>query len=74
MKTKPQEYRTKADQCDEQARKTRDPKKREWQTILARVFRNLAQAEDDVASRRLSVAASVTPSGKETAGRFSIAT
>jgi hypothetical protein len=57
MTLKAREYQTRADQCDRQARKTRDSENREWQALLARVYRALAEAENEMATRRLSVAA-----------------
>ena len=55
MALKAREYRTKADRCDRQARKTRDPQNREWQLVFARVYRILAESGNEVAA--LSVAA-----------------
>ena len=57
MKTKAREYLAKAKQREERARKVRDPENRNWQLTLARTYRMLAEAESEVAARRLSVAA-----------------
>jgi hypothetical protein len=57
MKAKARDYQAKAKQCEERARKARGPENREWQLILARAYRMLAEAESEVARRRLSVAA-----------------
>jgi hypothetical protein len=46
-----------AKQYEERARKVRCPDCREWQMILARAYRMLAEAESEVTARRLSVAA-----------------
>jgi hypothetical protein len=54
MTIKAREYRTRADQCDRRAGKTRDSENREWQALLARVYRALAEAENEVAARRLA--------------------
>jgi len=54
MTIKAREYRTRADQYDRQARKTRDSENRKWQMLLARVYRALALAEGDAAARRLA--------------------
>jgi hypothetical protein len=50
-------YLAKAKRCEERARKVRCPENREWQLILARAYRMLAEAESEVAARRVSVAA-----------------
>jgi hypothetical protein len=57
MKTKAREYLAKAKQCVERARKVCDPENREWQTILARTYRMLAEAEGEKATRPLQLAA-----------------
>ncbi len=56
MASKARDYRAKAKQREERARK-RGPENREWQMILARVYRMLAEAESEVAARPLSVVA-----------------
>jgi hypothetical protein len=56
MKTK-REYLAKAQQCEARAKKVRDLGSREWQTTLARAYRMLAEAESELAARRLSLAA-----------------
>jgi hypothetical protein len=53
--SKAREYQAKAKQCDERAKKTRCPENRDWQLIRARVYRMLAEAEGEVATRRLLV-------------------
>jgi hypothetical protein len=50
-------YLAKAKKCEERARKVRHPENQEWQVILARAYRMLAEAETELATRRLSVAA-----------------
>jgi hypothetical protein len=50
-------YLAKAKQCEEWARKVRCPQSREWQLIRARVYRILAEAENEVAARRHVAAA-----------------
>jgi hypothetical protein len=39
------EYRAGAVRCEQRAKKTRNQADREWQTILARAYRILAEAE-----------------------------
>jgi hypothetical protein len=56
MKAKVREYQAGAKRCEERARKVRDPRTREWQMILARSYRMLAEAEIEVASRPRSAA------------------
>jgi hypothetical protein len=51
MTAKLREYRARAAQHEERARKTRRPKDREWQTILARAYRMLAEAEVETVAR-----------------------
>ena len=46
---KAKEYRTRAARCEERARRGRGPENREWQLILARVYRLLAEAESELA-------------------------
>jgi hypothetical protein len=53
--SKAREYQAKAKQCDERAKKTRNPENREWRMTLARAYRMLAEAEGEVATRRLLV-------------------
>jgi hypothetical protein len=57
MSTKTRNYQAKAKQCEKRAKQVRDPENREWQLILARAYRMLAETESEVAARRLSVAA-----------------
>jgi hypothetical protein len=47
MKTKKREYLARAKQCEERAKKVRDPEGREWQTTLARAYKMLAEATRD---------------------------
>ena len=57
MKTKGRVYLAKAKQCEERARKVRDAESREWQMILARAYRMLAEAESELAKQPLNLAA-----------------
>ena len=57
MKTKEREYLAKAKQHEQRAKEVRDPENREWHMTLARAYRMLADAESELASHRLSVAA-----------------
>jgi hypothetical protein len=50
-------YLAKAKRCEERAKKVRCQESRDWQLILARAYRVLAEAESELATRRLSVAA-----------------
>jgi hypothetical protein len=50
-------YLAKAKQCEERARKVRDPESRERQIILARAYRMLAEAESEVVRQRPKMAA-----------------
>jgi hypothetical protein len=50
-------YLTKAEQCEQRASKVRCPETREWQMILARAYRMLAEAESEVIKRRPKFAA-----------------
>ena len=43
--------------CDERAKKARDTSDREWQMILARAYRMLAEVEIETAARPQSAAA-----------------
>jgi hypothetical protein len=43
--SKARRYLTKAEQCEQRASKVRCPETREWQMILARAYRMLAEAE-----------------------------
>ncbi len=54
---KAKEYRTRAARCEERARRERDPEHRKWQTILARAYRMLAEAENEVVRQRPKMAA-----------------
>jgi hypothetical protein len=45
-------YLAKSKQCEERAQKVRCPDSREWQLILARTYRMLAEAEVELATRR----------------------
>ena len=49
-------YLAKSKQCEERAQKVRCPDSREWQLILARAYRMLAEAEVELATRRSAVA------------------
>jgi hypothetical protein len=56
--TKARGYLAKAKQREQRAKKTRDLKHREWQLTLARAYRILAEAENEMAfARRLPVTA-----------------
>ena len=57
MKSKVKDYQAKAKQRENRARATRDPENREWQTILARAYRMLAEAESELAKQPLKLAA-----------------
>ena len=57
MTTKARDYQAKAKRCENRARATRDPENREWQTILARAYRMLAEAESEKTKRPLPLAA-----------------
>jgi len=57
MKAKAMEYRFRAARCDERAKRERDPEKREWQLILARAYRMLAEAESETEKQPLKLAA-----------------
>ena len=57
MASKARGYQAKAKQCEERARKLRGPENREWQMILARAYRMLAEAEIEAAARPQRVAA-----------------
>jgi hypothetical protein len=57
MLTKQRRYQTNAKRCEERATKLRDLEKREWQMTLARAYRMLAEAESELAARRLPLAA-----------------
>ena len=56
--TEARTYLAKAKQCEQRARKARCPNSREWQLILARAYRMLAEAEGELVRRPLAVAAS----------------
>jgi hypothetical protein len=51
MKTKARVYLAKAKQCEERARKTRDAEDRNWQLVLARAYRMLAETESEETKR-----------------------
>jgi hypothetical protein len=57
MKPKNPEYLAKAKQCEDRARTARDPQNREWQMLLARTYRMLAQAASEDLRRPQQVAA-----------------
>jgi hypothetical protein len=57
MKTKKPEYLAKAKRCEERARTTRNPENREWQMMLARTYRMLAEAASQDVARRQPQAA-----------------
>ena len=57
MTAKAREYRARAARCEDRAKKARDPSDREWQTVLARVLRMLAEAELEAAARPRQTAA-----------------
>ena len=57
MTTKERSYQAKAKRCEEQATKLRDVERREWQMTRARVYRTLAVAEGEAATRHLAAAA-----------------
>jgi hypothetical protein len=50
-------FLAKAKQCEERANKVREPQEREWQIILARAYRMLAEAESEVIKQRPKLAA-----------------
>jgi hypothetical protein len=51
MKLKGRQYLTKAKQCEQRAGTARDPENREWQMILSRAYRMLAEAESEIKPR-----------------------
>ena len=51
MKTKAREYLAKAKRCEDRATKMRCPEDREWQLILARAYRMLAESEVEAAAQ-----------------------
>ena len=51
MKAKAKDYRARAARCEERARRERDPENREWQLILARAYRMLAEAASETAKQ-----------------------
>ena len=55
--SKAREYLARAKQIEAQAKKERCPEAREWQLLLARAYRMLAEAESELAKLRLLVAA-----------------
>jgi hypothetical protein len=50
MTSKALKYRARAAQCEQRARKSRIPKDAEWQLVLARAYRMLAEMESEVAA------------------------
>jgi hypothetical protein len=57
MKIKAREYQAKAAQCEQRARKTRNPPDREWQMLLANAYRALAEMESEAAAPHQTKAA-----------------
>ena len=57
MKTKGREYLARAKRCEDRAKKLRDPRDREWQVVLARAYRIVAEAHSDIAKQPLKLAA-----------------
>jgi hypothetical protein len=57
MTVKVRNYRASATQCEERARKTRNPKDREWQMVLGRAYQVLAEMESEAAEQRRATAA-----------------
>jgi hypothetical protein len=57
MTTKARAYLAKAKQREERARKTRDLEDRNWQLVLARAYRMLAETESEKTKRPLQLAA-----------------
>jgi len=57
MKTKKREYLARAKRCEDRAKKVRDPQDQEWQFVLARAYRMLAEAEADLAKQPLKLVA-----------------
>ena len=49
--SKARSYLAEAKQCEARAKKVRDLERREWNTILARAYRMLAEAESEVVAR-----------------------
>jgi hypothetical protein len=56
MSSKAQEYRARAAQCEQRAKKTRNPKDQEWQMVLASAYRRLADMECKAAEERRATA------------------
>jgi hypothetical protein len=56
MTKKIREYRAKAAQCEERARKTHNLKDREWQMVLAGAYQALAEMESEGAEQRRATA------------------
>ena len=54
---KARKYWAKAAQCEERAKKARNPSDRDWQMVLARAFRMLAEAETEAVARPQRAAA-----------------
>jgi hypothetical protein len=57
MTAKARVFQAKAACCEKWAKKARNPSDREWQLVLARAYRKLAEMETEAAGRRLSLAA-----------------
>jgi hypothetical protein len=57
MTSKAREYQAKAAQYEEQARKIRIPRDREWHLVIARAYRKLAEMETKLAAQREVAAA-----------------
>jgi hypothetical protein len=57
MTAKGRKYLARAAKREERARKTRSPEDREWQLVLARAYRVLAEMESEVAGQRQAAAA-----------------
>jgi hypothetical protein len=57
MTAKVRKYLARAAQCEERAKKGRSPQDREWQMVLARAYRVLAETDSEAAAQRLKKAA-----------------
>jgi hypothetical protein len=57
MKTTAREFLAKAALCEMRAKKARGASDREWELILARAYRILAETESEAAARRQEKAA-----------------
>ncbi len=49
--------KTKGRECEDRAKKVRDPQDQEWQFVLARAYRMLAEAEGELAKQPLKLVA-----------------